>query len=171
MNEKNFARYIASKYHEIPNLSIAVDGDGAGRTVILDLEEMGIPVQAIHWGLPSHTPTAQRRCANLRAYAHCQLRDAIIEKRFRGPRLKNFVEQASQLPYSLDERGRYAMTTKERMRSKGIKSPDISDTCCFAFLASYQPATESSRADGRDQETLALVRQWMSAEEESGNGN
>lgn len=30
MNEKNFARFIAGKYHEIPNLSIAVDGDGAG---------------------------------------------------------------------------------------------------------------------------------------------
>lgn len=169
MNEKAFARYIASRYHEIPNLSIVVDGDGAGRTVILDLEEMGIPVQAIHWGLPCHTPTAQRRYSNLRAYAHCQLRDAIFEKRFKGPMLKNFVEQTSRLPYSLDERGRYAMTTKEKMRSQGIKSPDISDTCCFAFLAYYQPAAHDSQSTARENKMLELARQWMMAEEDSFN--
>ncbi|MBO5490579.1 MAG: hypothetical protein J5960_04020 [Desulfovibrio sp.] len=85
MNEKQFARFIASKYYELPNLSIAVDGDGAGRTVILELEELGIPVQAIHWGLPCHTAAAQRRYANLRAFAYCKLRDAIFQKRFQGP--------------------------------------------------------------------------------------
>ena len=52
MDEKEFARFIASRYHEYPNLTIAVDGDGAGRTVILDLQEMGIPVEAIVWRSP-----------------------------------------------------------------------------------------------------------------------
>lgn len=169
MNEKDFARFIASKYHEMPNLSIVVDGDGAGRTVILDLEEMGIPVQSIHWGLPCHTPTAQRRYANLRAYAHCKLRDAIFEKRFKGPYLKNFVEQASRLPFKLDERGRYAMTPKDKMRSEGIKSPDISDTCCFAFLADYRPADIGGQTAERENAMLKLAREWMKAEEASGN--
>lgn len=41
------------EYLELPALTIGVDGDGAGRTVILDLEEMGIPVECIHWGLPA----------------------------------------------------------------------------------------------------------------------
>lgn len=169
MNEKDFARFIASKYHEMPNLSIVVDGDGAGRTVILDLEEMGIPVQSIHWGLPCHTPTAQKRYANLRAYAHYKLRDAIFEKRFKGPYLKNFVEQASRLPYKIDERGRYAMMPKEKMRAQGIKSPDISDTCCFAFLADYRPADVGSQTAERENAMLKLAREWMKAEEASGN--
>ena len=34
------------EYLELPALTIGVDGDGAGRTVILELEEMGIPVGA-----------------------------------------------------------------------------------------------------------------------------
>ncbi len=168
MNEKEFARYIASKYHEYPNLTIAVDGDGAGRTVILDLQEMGIPVEAIHWGIPCHSPTAQHRYANLRAFAHCKLREAIFDMRFKGPMLKNFVEQASRLPYKIDERGRYAMTPKEKMRADGIKSPDISDTCCFAFLVDYIPA--DSGASSRESPYLALAREWMSAEEDSANG-
>lgn len=170
MNEKEFARYIASRYREFPNMSVVVDGDGAGRTTILDLEEMGIPVQAIHWGLPCHTPVAQGRYANLRAYAHYQLRQAIFEKRFRGPSLKKFVEQASRLPYAVDERGRYAMMTKEKMRSKNIKSPDISDTCCFAFLAEYQPASEAAQDSPRQVRLRELERLWEEMQEKSANG-
>jgi len=167
MNEKSFARFIASKYHEYPNLTIAVDGDGAGRTVILDLQEMGIPVEAIHWGIPCHNPTAQARYANLRAYAHCKLREAIFDLRFRGPQKKNFVEQVSRLPYKIDERGRYAMTPKDKMRAEGIKSPDISDTCCFAFLVDYIPANTGC---GRRESTyLELARKFMEAEEGSAN--
>lgn len=168
MNEKNFARYIASRCHEFPGATIVVDGDGAGRTTILDLEEMGIPVQSIHWGIPCHTPAAQQRYANLRAYAHCQLRDAILEGRFKGPMLKKFVEQASRLPYAIDERGRYAMASKEKMRSQGIKSPDICDTCCFAFLAHYQPA-ESGGSAMRDSRLRDYQKLWMQLEEESAN--
>lgn len=161
MNEKTFARFIASKYHEYPNLTIAVDGDGAGRTVILDLQEMGIPVEAIHWGVPCHSPAAQGRYANLRAYAHCKLREAICERRFQGPRKKNFVEQASRLPYKIDERGRYAMTPKEKMRADGIKSPDISDTCCFAFLVDYIPADTDNGRNSHDHEYLEWARQLL----------
>lgn len=102
----------------------------------------------------------------MRAYAHCQLRDAIVERRFKGPRLKNFVEQASRLPYALDERGRYAMMTKEKMRSQGIKSPDISDTCCFAFLAYYQPA-ETAMSNIRSSKMTELQKAWDRLEEES----
>ena len=168
MNEKEFARYIAGKYHEYPNLTIAVDGDGAGRTVILDLQEMGIPVEAIHWGVPCHNPIAQGRYANLRAFAHCKLRDAIYNKRFKGPRKKKYVDQVSRLPYKLDERGRYAMTPKEKMRADGIKSPDISDTCCFAFLVDYLPARTDNRTQGRDNKYLEWARLFMSEEEEGG---
>lgn len=138
-----------------------MDGDGVGRTVILNLEEQGIPVQSIRWGSPCFATAAQRRYANMRAYAHCQLRDAIFQRRFRGPRLKNFVEQASQLPYKLDERGRYAMETKERMRTKGIKSPDICDTCCFAFLAEYTPVVEGRKQSGKMNEMAALAKVWL----------
>lgn len=50
MNEKQFARCIAAKYHELPAPTVAVDADGAGRTVILELEEMGIPVVSAFTG-------------------------------------------------------------------------------------------------------------------------
>lgn len=159
MNEKQFARCIAAKYHELPALTVAVDADGAGRTVILELEEMGIPVERIHWGLPCHTAADQRRYFNLRAYAHCKLREAIFEERFQGPDNKKFVEQASRLPYKIDERGRYQMLPKDQMKSQGIKSPDVSDTCCFVFLTGYVPAEQAQQAHSEESELLRLARE------------
>ena len=55
------------EYLELPAFTIGVDGDGAGRTVILELEEMGIPVERIHWGLPCHSDAEKNRYFNLRA--------------------------------------------------------------------------------------------------------
>ncbi|MDR4027816.1 MAG: hypothetical protein V8Q91_16575 [Bilophila wadsworthia] len=158
LNEKDFARAIAAKYHELPALTIGVDGDGAGRTVILELEEMGIPVERIHWGLPCHSDAEKNRYFNLRAYAHCKMREAIFTGRFKGPSLKKFVEQASRLPYRIDERGRYQMTPKDKMKSDGIKSPDISDTCCFAFLLDYIPAEDGQKATVERDRFLELAR-------------
>lgn len=159
LDEKQFARRIAAKYRELPALTIAVDADGAGRTVILELEEMGIPVVRIHWGLPCHTAADQRRYMNQRAYAHCKLREAIFEERFQGPSCKKFVEQASRLPYKIDERGRYQMLPKDQMKSQGIKSPDVSDTCCFVFLADYTPAEQAEQQHGEEAELLRVARE------------
>ena len=138
------------EYLELPALTIGVDGDGAGRTVILELEEMGIPVERIHWGLPCHSDAEKNR--------HCKMREAIFTGRFKGPSLKKFVEQASRLPYRIDERGRYQMTPKDKMKSDGIKSPDISDTCCFAFLLDYIPAEDGQKATVERDRFLELAR-------------
>lgn len=160
LDEKQFARRIAAEYHRLPALTIAVDADGAGRTVILELEEMGIPVGRIHWGLPCHTAADQRRYFNLRAYAHYKLREAIFEERFKGPAdNKKFVEQASRLPYKIDERGRYQMLPKDQMKTQGIKSPDVSDTCCFVFLVDYVPAEQARQEQGEASELLRLARE------------
>ena len=77
------------EYLELPALTIGVDGDGAGRTVILELEEMGIPVEFITLGHPCYFGTVENRYFNLRAYAHCKMREAIFTGRFKGPSLKN----------------------------------------------------------------------------------
>ena len=157
MNEKEFAHYVASLYQQYDNLTIAVDADGAGRAVVLELEDVGIPVTHIHWGLPCHAEADKRRYINQRAFAHYKLREAIFDKRFQGPRLKKFVEQASRLPYSINERGQYVMETKEKMKAEGIKSPDISDTCCFCFLVDYIPSDAGQAAQSKAGEWRKLI--------------
>ena len=145
------------EYLELPALTIGVDGDGAGRTVILELEEMGIPVERIHWGLPCHSDAEKNRYFNLRAYAHCKMREAIFTG-VQGAIAEKFVEQASRLPYRIDARGRYQMTPADKMKSDGIKSPDISDNCCFAFLLDYIPAEDGQKATVERDRFLELAR-------------
>jgi hypothetical protein len=137
LNEKAFARRIYQRIQDLPSVTVAVDGDGAGRTVILELEELGVTVEHIHWGLPPHSKADQKRYFNQRAFASVKVREAVFEERMRPAPGKKIVEQGSRIPYELDERGRYKIWPKERMRSEGIKSPDRFDAHAFFFLVDY----------------------------------
>jgi hypothetical protein len=139
LNEKKFARKIHEKSQTLPNVTIAIDADGPGRTVILELEELGHVLERIHWGLPLHSEADRKRYKNQRAYAHVKAREAIFEDRMRIHNSKKTVEQGALLPYKIDDAGRYAIMPKEQMKTEGIKSPDIFDTHCFFFLVDYIP--------------------------------
>ena len=55
---------------EIPNIQIAIDGDGVGATTADVLEEKhGIIAQRIRWGKRMHTKKDKERFINQRAYA------------------------------------------------------------------------------------------------------
>ena len=86
LNEKQFARRLYQRIQDLQSPTVAVDGDGAGRTVILELEEFGVNVEQIHWGLPCHSKTDQKRYKNQRAYASVKVREAVFEERMRVAR-------------------------------------------------------------------------------------
>ena len=144
LNEKEFARRLYNRCLKLENPTVAVDGDGAGRTVILELEDLGMQVEAIHWGLPCHSEADKRRYKNLRAYSSVKLRESVFEERIKVAANKKIVDQGSKIPYDLDDKGRYTIWPKERMRSNGIKSPDVFDTHCFFYLVDYIPVEAAS---------------------------
>mgnify|MGYP000888420755 CR=1 FL=1 len=162
-NEKQFARLIYQRIQDLESVTVAIDGDGAGRTVILELEELGVTIEPIHWGLPPHSKTDQKRYFNQRAFASVKVREAIFEERMKPAPGKTIVEQGSKIPYDLDERGRYKIWSKERMRSAGITSPDHFDAHAFFFLVDYIPI-ESWPADGCEDEMV----KWASGILEGG---
>ena len=141
IDEKAFAREIYERATQgLENVTIAVDADGPGRTVILDLEERGMVVERIHWGLPPYSDADKRRYKNMRAYSSVKVREALFENRMKLPTGTRVIEQGARLPYKIDEAGRYAILPKDQMKSQGIKSPDIFDTICFFFLTDYLAA-------------------------------
>ena len=160
LDEKKFAHAIHDRVMNLPNPTIAVDADGAGRATILELEGMGHVVERIHWGMPPHTEGDKRRYKNQRAYSHVKVREAVFEGRMKIDGHKKTIEQGSLLPYKIDESGRYQMMPKDQMKSQGIKSPDRFDTHCFFFLVDYIPAgetTELPTTAGED-EILAMAK-------------
>lgn len=153
LDEIQFANRLYNRAMELPNCTVAVDGDGAGRTVILHLQGLGMGVEEIHWGLYPFAETDKRRYRNLRAYSSLKAREAIFEERMKLPNNKKLVEQGTKIPYELKE-GRYVIMPKDQMRSKGIKSPDIFDTICFFFLVDYVPVGDA-QADAAQNAVLA----------------
>jgi hypothetical protein len=139
VNEKAFARYLYQESLDYQDITIAVDADGPGRTVILELEELGIQCEHIRWGLPCHSKADQKRYRNQRAYASVKAREAIMGNRIRLQPGKTVVDQASRIPYKINDRGQYEIWSKERMRAEGIRSPDEFDTVCFVWLVDYIP--------------------------------
>lgn len=59
----------------------------------------------------------------------------IIDKAHK-PKL---VEQVTRLPYAFDDNSRYKVMSKEEMRKKGLKSPDMADVLAFLFLDGVSP--------------------------------
>lgn len=160
-NELAFAREMHVRVSDITNKTVAVDADGCGRTVVLTLNELGTSTEEIHWGLPPHSESDKQRYKNLRAFASVKAREAFFESRIKIPRNKKLIEQGAKIPYTLDERGRYTIRTKEWMRSNGIKSPDLFDALCFLYLVDYIPVGDE-KADAAQnallQQALEMLR-------------
>lgn len=140
IDPKVFGRVVYQESLEYPGITVAIDSDGPGLATALEAEDLGVNVVRIHWGRPPHAKSSQKRFQDQRAYACVQARRSILEERQTLPQGTKVVDQAAKIPWSLDRKGRYVIMPKDQMRSEGIKSPDIFDTCCFFHLADYSPA-------------------------------
>lgn len=160
LDELKFADRLYNRALQFPNVTVGVDADGAGRTVILRLEEMGMIIERIHWGLPPHSEVDKKRYRNLRAYASLKAREAIFDERIKMPPNKRLVDQGSNIPYDMKE-GRYVIMPKDQMRARGIKSPDLFDTVCFLYLVDYIPVDIGGEKAAEQNEMLKWAEEIL----------
>lgn len=156
-------------HDKYPNITIAVDADGIGAATCRILEEAGHNVVRIRWGKPMHAKQDKDRFINKRAYACIQAADAIRSGRMRPTSEFIVAEQASRIPFTLNEYGQYVIMKKPQMRAQlNIKSPDHWDVYCFAWLTDYVPANENLDYDRAQSRAHALdyLKQFDSGEEE-----
>jgi hypothetical protein len=148
---------------QYPNITIAIDGDGAGHQVHSHVSELApdFTVIRIRWGFPPKMPAAKRRFVNLRAMAHIYTQAAILTGRMGLDSDNKTIDQFSKLPVSMNESGLWLMMKKEIMRTKlQIPSPDRSDTYCFTQLIDYVPHNYES--DHADHDTAAdEMADWL----------
>ncbi|EEW1885291.1 TPA: terminase [Escherichia coli] len=150
MDPLAFADFIYNECtpEKYPNITIAVDADGFGSDTCAQLVRRGANPVRIRWGKPMFANKDRERFVNQRAYANIMARDAIKSGRMRIDSDPKTAEQASKIPFLLNEEGKMAMMRKEHMRQKlNIKSPDRWDTYCFTMLVDYVPANEDIGAE------------------------
>ena len=142
-----------------PNITIVIDGDGIGDAVIqylrllMEEQDLDIPIQSINWGLPCFTKRQRKRFLNRRAMAAIYCRDAIQKGNHQLENHPKTIDQASKLPVYLNEAGQWKVESKENMKKKHqLPSPDRFDTHCFGHLADYIPHNETVFVTYEDEE-------------------
>ena len=125
-----------------PNPTLVIDANGTGRGLAQRLKGKGIFFTEVHWGGQCFSNEAREHYANKRSQAMvCMTRAADsgrLKIKTRQHRHK-LVEQVTRLPYVFDDNARYKVMSKETMKTKGLKSPDMADVLAFLFLDSVQP--------------------------------
>lgn len=133
---------IDSLVSAYPNPTLVIDANGAGRGLAQALKAKGHYFIEVHWGGQCFSNEAREHYANKRSQAMvCMTRAAdagrlkIVDKSHKA----KMVEQVTRLPYAFDDNSRYKVMSKEEMRKKGLKSPDMADVLAFLFLDGVSP--------------------------------
>jgi hypothetical protein len=141
-----------------------------GVSVAQRLETIGLPnFVRVNWGNPCFKKRYIDRFMNQRAMANVLCARAVKEGRLVLPEMyrKDLLDQAARIPYHFNEKGKYVIMAKEKMREEGIPSPDLWDTVCQLFLesAQYTPSEAVYGINAGDRKDIARER----ALEELGN--
>lgn len=119
------------------NCTVLVDIGGQGVQFAKMMESFGCPnVIHINWGLYNFKKRLKERFFNQRAQCVVQAAEAIKDGRMSLMDLhkKDFLDQVSRTPFHIDEKGRWHIMPKEKMKEDGIPSPDLWDTVAMAYL-------------------------------------
>lgn len=150
---------------KLSNVTYVVDIGGQGVQFAKILEALGAS-NVIHvlWGKACFKRKNQERFSNLRAQCSVHAAEAVKDGRitFLEDRRKDLLDQGSRIPFHFDDKARYHIMSKDKMAEEGLKSPDLWDTICMAFLegAHYIQAQSqvSASASARKSEAVARAR-------------
>lgn len=133
-----------------------VDGTGIGGPIADRLKQLGLrQVMDIQFG--SAAPDA--KYANMRAWMWSQLREWL---RHGAIDASTRLEQDLTAPgYSHDLRDRLLLESKEKMKARGIDSPDEADSLCLTFAAPVRVAAPEKRETVLEYEVGGGSLGWM----------
>lgn len=131
------ARKVVDYVSQLSNCTVIVDVGGQGVQFAKKLEKLGLG-NVIHsnWGVPCFKKKNKERFVNLRAQCSVHAAEAVKDGRITlsGKYRKELLDQGSRIPFFFDEKARWKIMSKEDMATEGIRSPDLWDTVCMAFL-------------------------------------
>lgn len=122
----------------ISNPTFVVDIGGQGEQFARLMEQQGLTnIIRVLWGEQSFKKKNKQRFFNQRAQCSVHAAEAVRDGRitFTHEHSKDLLDQGSRIPYYFDEKARYHILPKERMKEEeGLPSPDLWDTVCMAYL-------------------------------------
>ena len=113
---------------------LLVDAIGIGAGLCDRIREIGvIPTRGIN---VSEASSLGKECANLRAELWYKAREWFERKDCKIPEDKQLIRELTMPKYKFDSKGRYLIESKDEMRRRGEKSPDLADAFCLTMASS-----------------------------------
>ena len=140
------------RMERVSNPTFVVDVGGQGEQFARLLERAGCGnIIRVQWGDTSFKNKNKKRFFNQRAQCSVHAAEAVKDGRiaFTEEHQDDLVNQGARIPFHFDEKARYHIMPKERMKEElGLNSPDLWDTVCMAFLDTvhYIPAERGLQA-------------------------
>jgi len=109
--------------------SIMVDVIGIGAGVVDRLKELGLPVRAVNVG----ESATGNNYARLRDELWWRGRDWFDDKQCRIPDDGRLIGELSTVKYKVTSSGKIQVESKDDMKKRGLKSPDVADSFILTF--------------------------------------
>lgn len=125
------ANEVAEDFSGFPGCElIAIDAVGLGSGVADNLRHRGYPVISIESAERAYQAT---KFNNKRTEMWYRLREFLRTSTIKLPNDEKMIGELSSPRYSFDAAGRYCLETKDDMKKRGLKSPNIADAVVYAF--------------------------------------
>lgn len=144
---------------EYSNVTWGVDAGGIGGSTCQSLEDLGLPIKRILWGNPCFRKRNKERYLNLRAQAMHQAARAAKDGRLiiRTSKYRTaIIDQSSRIPKDWTGKAMIKVPEKGSAAWDGMKSPDLWDAICFAFMEGmdYMPSGEAANDQENNSKSL-----------------
>lgn len=122
---------------------IYVDATGIGTGVCDRLKELGYPAVRVHFGEAAHDDDTYVR---VRDEMWGELRTWLEDKPAVIEDSDDLAAQLTSVQYSYDSKRRYQLESKEKMKSRGLHSPDDADALALTFSRGPKTSIGDARA-------------------------
>ena len=110
---------------------ILVDSIGLGAGVVDRLRELGLPVLGVN---VSESP-AVGSYRNLRAELWYRCKDWLAKRDCKLPKNDDLISELCSVRYTFSSNGKAQVESKDEMRKRGLRSPDLADSLMLTFAA------------------------------------
>ena len=134
----NLAGVVINEYENTPVeercSELLIDSIGIGAGLVDRIAEIGIlPVRGVN---VSESASLGNECGNLRAELWYKAREWFEKKNCRIVEDQTLIRELTLPKYKFDSKGRYLIESKDEMRRRGEKSPDLADAFCLTMASS-----------------------------------
>tara|TARA_R100000084_G_scaffold108702_1_gene72054 strand:- start:985 stop:2424 length:1440 start_codon:yes stop_codon:yes gene_type:complete len=134
------AEYESTPFRERPS-EVLVDSIGLGAGVVDRLVELNIPARGIN---VAESSSLSNRYMRLRDELWFKCREWLEHKDCQIPDQDELITELTAVQYSIMSNGKFKVESKDEMKKRGMRSPDIADSLMLTF------ASNAIRASGNN---------------------